>query len=996
MNEFLPDQIRNLPTETLAKGLRWRARRIAIQSYLNKINRVNSELGIIVGTRDQIKAENYLKLEFSLLKPSIEREVSTPTKRREQWTLNQILAKGQKTLIVGDAGAGKSTFLKYCAWITSQKKLPRALSQLKGCIPLLIRLREFKGKDIGIEDYVKNKLFSSLGLPQKHYKPELILDAISNGKGILLIDGLDEAGVINLDWVGFINQAANNGNTIIITSRPSSGRSNSFPNFTKLKIDTVSPELLDKFIKLHLPDRMEAKRFHAFLDPDFGIREFATTPFFLTLAIQQFKQGGKPYGKSRTQLIEEAIKRVLRLSSIGQSQLYQLELREIFREACLSLVTEFYLDLHERYQKSTLKQILTVDHREKDRTISVEQSLELLLAEAGVFQEYSDDTFEFRHRLFFEFYCAQYAAKEPQPEQLLEDHFFKDDFEEIIPLTIGVLGNSQSTERKLKALDLIKKIAEKKPDYADFLKQPELLVGICLGEADLTKGTENLQARVKNAVEWIYWNALDSDSTLLAAKVIVRCRNYSFTNDLRDQFCFDLRNQQNPIRRIQGARFLSLLEGSSSIPKKKLQEAVFNDSHWYVREAALEFLEELGLIYSLDSETIYRHLVGRTGLLDPSSMAEVLWLIDYSSMADAIMDLKFDIEIREDIVFGFPIELQNDISHIDLLLRAGNKDKELLNPILFIISEWRGDLDSRIFGKLFRQLLRGLNSGELIYWSIIMERIGLSVANIFDSKIGIGYSRIVKNLSAHDFKKMGSLKRCSTTMINVVVKEFSREPMDSSRRLGMLQLILKHHSDESLKQEIIQGVLKSETNSTILITAFYYSLKEYPDNSLKESVLRAFLQKEDHPLLTCSAIVKLMGIGAIKVEDFKLLRDNFQTLDCSQQVLALREMNILNDHSQECYKFAEKIFQDSDSWSVKDQALAVMGNYVIDEDRRRLGDKIIEMLKIQLESPFPQNLPDYRRFDEMLRPWAQYEIFDIEDPISTLLDELWDLTLEGL
>lgn len=108
-------------------------------------------------------------------------------------SIQQLLSRGKRWLIIGEAGCGKTTLLKWLAYsLTSNSPKDNNLEILNGFFPVIITLRKINRWDkFGLRQAIKIELGDSgVNIPQK------FLNSLRNGGGklLLLIDGLDEIG----------------------------------------------------------------------------------------------------------------------------------------------------------------------------------------------------------------------------------------------------------------------------------------------------------------------------------------------------------------------------------------------------------------------------------------------------------------------------------------------------------------------------------------------------------------------------------------------------------------------------------------------------------------------------------------------------------------------------------------------------------------------------------------------------------------------------------
>lgn len=105
--------------------------------------------------------------------------------------VHQLLNQGNKWLILGEAGCGKTTLLNWLALsIASGTLRDKKLQKLEGYFPVIITLRKVKSWDkFGIKQAIEDELIETAAhIPQK------IIRGLRQGqvKALLLIDGLDE------------------------------------------------------------------------------------------------------------------------------------------------------------------------------------------------------------------------------------------------------------------------------------------------------------------------------------------------------------------------------------------------------------------------------------------------------------------------------------------------------------------------------------------------------------------------------------------------------------------------------------------------------------------------------------------------------------------------------------------------------------------------------------------------------------------------------------
>lgn len=192
---------------------------------------------------------------------------------------SRLLAKSEKILITDNAGMGKSTLVK--------KIFLDTIDQKKG-IPIIVELRRLsKDKTIVIE--IQEQINSLV----KDFDNNLLLELLSEGGFVILLDGYDEIQLserdkVTIDIQSFISKASNN--KFILTSRPENALTG-FGDFKEVKIEPLKRkeafELLRKYDKKGSISSLLIKKLEE--TEMENVFEFLTNPLLVSLLFTAFK-----------------------------------------------------------------------------------------------------------------------------------------------------------------------------------------------------------------------------------------------------------------------------------------------------------------------------------------------------------------------------------------------------------------------------------------------------------------------------------------------------------------------------------------------------------------------------------------------------------------------------------------------------------------------------------------------------------------------------------
>jgi len=196
------------------------------------------------------------------------------------YDLNSIFENYKNVTLIGSAGSGKTTLIKYIFLhaIRTTKK-----------IPVLIELRFLNDYDGDFERLISDKILNSKLKPSE----STFLRALESGSFLFLLDGYDEIFSdkkqnLNRQIELFVDSYSKN--NFFITTRPGSGIEN-FPRFHDFKVCGLADDDVDGFIeKLVSSNERKGRIMNIIKDPkNNSYREYLRNPLLLSMFILAFE-----------------------------------------------------------------------------------------------------------------------------------------------------------------------------------------------------------------------------------------------------------------------------------------------------------------------------------------------------------------------------------------------------------------------------------------------------------------------------------------------------------------------------------------------------------------------------------------------------------------------------------------------------------------------------------------------------------------------------------
>lgn len=184
--------------------------------------------------------------------------------------VSKVLDKGHKTVILGEAGVGKTTFLRYMCLVYARinatpdflfRRKQRIINKYKinnVVVPVLVNLSKFnysiKNNEVVQASLLKEMYEQLPALLQKIYPEGFFEKLLESGKCIVFLDGLDEISdsILRRSLSNLISTFSNSVSrevTWVVTSRPVGYKGNMHQhNFETAFVGELSPEQIKSFV----------------------------------------------------------------------------------------------------------------------------------------------------------------------------------------------------------------------------------------------------------------------------------------------------------------------------------------------------------------------------------------------------------------------------------------------------------------------------------------------------------------------------------------------------------------------------------------------------------------------------------------------------------------------------------------------------------------------------------------------------------------------------
>ena len=412
-----------------------------------------------------------------------EKELETIGQRvSEPIPMLELLRQQPGLIILGDPGAGKTTFLKYLAvQLAVGEGVALGLGwRLPILIPLSAYANSLAQEDISLDNFMSDYYRKQgINLPLK----DMLTEALNQGGALFLLDGLDEVqslaqrALVADRVVAFCTFHQASGNKFILTSRIvgyMDVRLNDPGLVECTLVDFDQPEIEEFVDKWSLAleqavsggDSEAARQVAAeekaallkAVAQNRGVRQLATNPLLLTI-LALMKRQGVTLPERRVELYDQYIRTLIRHWTLGRG-LDRRGSRELDVVETVRVLGALALWMQQTSPgKGLVKQAaaqrqLTRIYQERGHTDPKRAAREILAdarESAGLLVARGQRTYGFIHLTFQEYLAAVGIAQQGQSRlqpviDLLAEYISSTDWHEVLLLTIGHLGIIQQRD----------------------------------------------------------------------------------------------------------------------------------------------------------------------------------------------------------------------------------------------------------------------------------------------------------------------------------------------------------------------------------------------------------------------------------------------------------------------------------------------------------------------------------------------------------------------
>ena len=410
--------------------------------------------------------------------------------------VHDVLSQTQRLLLLGGAGAGKSTFLRWIGVSAARRSFPDNLSHWNSFVPFFIPLRQFAGIELpGPAEFV-----ASMGGFMSEVIPDgWVENVLASGKAFVLIDGVDELPVEQRQetsrWLSELVESFPYA-WYVVTSRPAGVHSNWLQR-VGFKNATLEPMLhsdMESFIAAwHQAAAMERgtdsklydfnpyqRQLLNLISVNRDLRELAANPLMCALLCALNLRSGAHLPVDRVDLYDMAINMLLERRDAERGiTTYRVPLSRAESRLILQSLAYWLMlnDITYTSRTQAIKYIRLLVNTFPRSNVRPDAVLQDLLERSGLLYEASADEISFIHRSFQEYLAAAEAVSRDDIGFLVTSAM-TERYRNVVLLASGLASVMQRKR-------LIGGILRRGDEHAEFRRYLVLLALDCAGNAPM-------------------------------------------------------------------------------------------------------------------------------------------------------------------------------------------------------------------------------------------------------------------------------------------------------------------------------------------------------------------------------------------------------------------------------------------------------------------------------------------------------------------------------
>lgn len=506
------------------------------------------------------------------------------------------LAEHRRTLLLGEAGLGKTTLLQWLGVHSARGTFTGPLAGWNGRVPFLIRLREHADGGLPApEEFLRGVADADAGLMPQGWVHRQLAD-----RALLLVDGVDEVAPAQRrkvrrwfeDLVDDYPELP-----IVVTSRPPAVRK------TWLRDLGFGPVLLERMGSTEVTEFV--RRWHtairdaAQLNPSAApcsvdevdgyeaamlrhldsaphLRSLATTPLMCALLCAVNLSRRKQLPQDRMALYDVAVTMLADRRDAERGVQHTLDLPLKAKLAVLRDLA-WWLTRNGRVEASradTVKRAARTLDQMLDTSIEADAAVEFLVERSGIIQAPAEDRIDFVHRSFQEYLAAREAVDEDDIGMLV-DHAHLDQWRETVVMAAGHAPRIQCAQLLTGLLD--RADAKENRRHTRALR---LLAAACRETAQ--KVDPEVSARIDAALDTVVPPRSERETRSLARSGAGVLRKLPTSldelSDASAAACVETASF------INGPNALRLLAGYATDPRSRVQRALADAWRYFAPE----------------------------------------------------------------------------------------------------------------------------------------------------------------------------------------------------------------------------------------------------------------------------------------------------------------------------------------------------------------------------------------------------------------------------